>query len=839
MRIRFLYLLLAVVFLPCSRSLAQAPKWKVELDDPAKIHEFVGDGKYLFLATGKYAWGYDAKTGEKKWDLKVDDFNKKGPKQLVGDAYLVASDDKLRSYDAITGKLMWEHEYADIDQDDFMELSFLNTTTVLRYGNIHIGVDLKTGNELWRSKISYNQKALQKGGFNYSVVKSRDKMLVFTDDETLDLYDVRTGKLLNRFTDCEPNYDVIEKKKDWDYRDSTGRYQLYLLDGSVILIDLQTNQQLVKHEMKIDEDRVYLVPTDAGIAVIGKKEIAHFRFATGTVTTVPIDVSAYRSFFTFKVAGKDIAFVSEDGACFAVDMTNDKLLWNLEKAPELEDGYAHRLLKMDGTNAVFTLAVTSIGKRNQLHAVSIDLLTGKINYSLNVARSDNYIPGIGRALTNFSMRNFGNPNAVASNTTGKGKTIIDPSYDFIGFTYDNFEYNGKIVIAIRTKAKMLEPESKDRGGEGFFAFDPATGAVAYKDYFRCSDEGAGGMDPKKVAPQGNVVSNGKGIVYMPGHDCIIAFDLTSGKRLWTQDKIDAKPTSLALIDGTLYVQFGTQDYDVVLQKNSIKFDKYNDDDPYGFAAIDPATGAIIWRIETKKACGVNMPDFSIMNYYNPKTKQLYLSDDEKLYALKLTRESKGAFDWTIDLDDAKIGEMPYKKTYAITETYIGSKPRSYTSSTYIGGGYVLESTTTYGGVEPDKQLEYLDEAGSAELTTVYTSFWGNIWGVSARRCLRVVAADGKILVLGTKAAALLEAASGKPIWQHQWDYDQDEVQYVPRIMGNNLVYCIDRHLESLDLKTGKVNWQAKEGKKSKYFTSPDDSYLFSINEEIICGYTLQ
>ncbi|HET9137349.1 MAG TPA: PQQ-binding-like beta-propeller repeat protein, partial [Candidatus Kapabacteria bacterium] len=807
--------------------------------DPAKTYEFVNNGKILFLATGKLAWGYDAATGEKKWDLKVDDYNKKGPHQLVGDDYIVANDDKVQSYSAITGKLNWEKEFKDIDQDDFHELSFLNTTAVLRYGKVHIGVDMKTGNELWRQEISYNQKALEKAGYNYSVIKSLDKMIVFTNDETIDIYDVKTGNRLARFEDCEPNYDVAAKGKDWDYRDSTDRYQVYLLDGKAVLIDLQENKMLVNHEMKIDEDRVFFVPTKYGVAVIGKNEVANFRFAAGTTASIPMDVSSYRSFFAFNnVGGKDIALISMEDNFLAVDMSKDKILWQTNSPEEIDDGYAHRLLKLQGDNAIFTLAVSSMGKRNQMKVVSINLINGKINYAHLVAKSDNYIPGLSRALDKLQVK-WTNPNQKPSNSTGKGMRTIDPGYDNIGITYDNFEYNGNVVIALHTKANMRNPETGDRGGEGFFAFNPSTGAIAYKDYFRCADEGKGGLDPKVIKPQDNVVSNGKGVVFMPGEECIIGFDLNSGKRIWTQDKLEAKPISLALIDGTLYVQLGTQDYDVVLQKNSIKFAKYNDDDPYGFAAIDPATGNIIWKIETKQTVGVNQPDFSIMNYYNPKTKQLYISDEEKLYALKLTRESKGAFDWSINLDDSKIGEMPYKKTYAVTETFIGTKPSTHTTSTYIGGGYTLETTSTYGGVDPEKQLEYLDETGSAELSTVYTSFWGNIWGVSARRCLRIVAADGKILALGTKGASLLDAASGKPIWEHEWEYDQDAVQYVPRIIGNKIVYCMDRQLACMDVATGKVSWQTKEGKKAKYFTSPDDKYLFSINEEIISGYELK
>lgn len=831
--------ILVLAFISTAFSLfAQAPKWKVELSDPVKINDFVGKGKYLFLANKEYAWCFDAATGTKKWETEIDDFNSKGPQRLIGDLYVVAVDDKLTGYDALTGKVKWQREYSDISQDDYTDLSFLDDVCVIRYGSTHIGVDLATGKENWRQEISYNQKVLEKGGYNFVVRKKQGKMMVFDNDENLNVYDIRTGKLLATFGNSEPEYDVVKAGKEWVYEDSTERYNLILMDGFTSLIDLDRNREVIRHEMDIDEDRLFVLPTKQGMAVMGKDQVAHFRFASGKVNNVPIDVSSYRSFFSFTVNGTDLAFFSQEDGGFVVDVTNEKLLWKNEDIPELNDGYAHRLVGMDGENAIFTIAVSSLAKRNRLQVASINLLTGKVNYSHYVARSENYIPGIGRTMVGISKALSGEAGAQ-SNSTNRGMRIIDDSYDNIGISYEYFDYNGNIVIALRTKANMQNPETGDRGGEGFFAFEPKTGKVAYKDYFRCSDEGSGGMEPKVVAPQGNVVSNGKGIVFMPGEDKIIAFDLNSGKRLWTQDKLEAKPTSLALIDGTIYAQLGAQDYDVLLEKNSIKFKEYNEDEPFGYAAIDPKDGKILWRIELPMASGVNMPDFSIINYYNPKTKQLYLSDDEKLYALKLTSDSKGAFDWVIELEKSKIGEMPYKKTYAVTETYIGSRPRSYTSSTYLGGGYTLETTTTYGGIEPDKQMEFLDEAGSAELTTVYTSFWGNIWGVSARRCLRIIAANGKIFAMGTKGAVYLEASTGKPIWEHEWEYDYEAVDYVPRIIGNNLVYCMDRKLACVDMTTGKEKWSVKEGKKSKFFLSEDEKSMFSINEEVVSGYELK
>jgi len=131
----------------------------------------------------------------------------------------------------------------------------------------------------------------------------------------------------------------------------------------------------------------------------------------------------------------------------------------------------------------------------------------------------------------------------------------------------------------------------------------------------------------------------------------------------------------------------------------------------------------------------------------------------------------------------------------------------------------------------------LEDAAGSELTTTYES-WGNIWGVSAKRCLRVLYGTDVLLIVGQDGIAMIDADNGSASWVSKWDYDNDDVQYIPKIVGNNLIYCLDENLVLVDMSDGNFIWKAEESDESKFFESPNEKYTFSLNDEIIKGYSL-
>ena len=149
------------------------------------------------------------------------------------------------------------------------------------------------------------------------------------------------------------------------------------------------------------------------------------------------------------------------------------------------------------------------------------------------------------------------------------------------------------------------------------------------------------------------------------------------------------------------------------------------------------------------------------------------------------------------------------------------------------------SKTTYktGGMDQEEASKFYEDAAGSDLSTTYTS-WGTIWGVSAKRCLRVLYGKDVLLAIGPDAMGMVNADNGKSAWVSKWDYDNEEVQYIPKVIANNLIFCSQENLTLLNLSTGKQIWQVEESEKSKFFESPQSDFFFSINDEKIKEYTL-
>jgi hypothetical protein len=826
--------LLLVVF-----TLADVPTWKVELDDPVQLYEFLRDGKYLFFNSDEYAWLYDASTGQKVWSLEVKGYEKKGVHELVGERYLVGTSKGLNCYDAITGQLLWQKEYKGIDQDDYMSLEFIENICVLRYGEPHLGIDLETGNEIWRLDIRYDGSLADRGTFNYSFLSQQRKMLVMEKGDKVSLFDVVSGKKVLELKDYEINGDLVKENKSWMYKAPDQKYVLVVLDDGAAVVDIVNNRELVKKKFDIDGDYEILLPTATGCAVFGDKQIVHFDFTAGTTLDVPYSIDDMRTYRLYAVGDQDILLIGAKDRMAAVDLRAAKLLWQTAKDDLQFDGYAHRYIKQEGEDAIITYNSTkltgTVGTGTALYLISVNLLTGKLNWRVHSAHWEGAITGLARTMGKLAgaLASFVGPKS------GGRQISASFGYDNIGFDYDVKEVGGNLLVMNFNKVTMINPETGKSGGEGFCMVEPATGRVVYRSYFEMKNNsswGAAGQGVVAHTPEPLFIDNA---VYVCGNARVMAFDVNEGKRLWVVEKElkDGYPTDIVVIDGVVYVKFGKDPVKPGLEKNSIRLDSPWEKDPHGFAAIDVATGKLLWRVETKKDPGLMLPQFSIANYYHPVTKQLYFADEENLYALQLRRDG-GKYDWTLNLDKNKIGDIPPKKMYAINETWLGSVPRTTTTTHNLGGGWTATTTSTSGGVTDEGARSFIEDAFDADVTSTYTS-WGNIWGVTAKRCLRVLFDEKQILVFGMDGIGLIDIATGKPKWTQEWDYDYEAVQYIPRVHNGKVLYCVDRKMTCIDLASGKQLWQTKEAKKPRFFASPDQTFIFSIEEDVIKGYALR
>jgi len=829
----FVIILLTVKIFP-----GEAPKWAVDLGEPIKNYEFMQDGKLLFFTSGEYAWCYNSETGKEVWSMEVPGFDDHGISYLLGEMYLTNSDNKLQAYDATTGKLLWEKEYEDVDQSDYMDFEFIKNNAVFRYGHTHLGIDLNTGNEIYRYEVNYWSELVDLGTFNYSVFESQGKMLVMESSEIASLFDIRNGNELLSLEDYDVNEDLIKNGFPWLYKSPDRSHLLFVLNDGAAVIDVVNNKETARREFGIDGDMNAILPTKVGCAVMGEEKFVHFNFETGEVNVLEFPVDDIRTMYSYEAEGKTILIVSMGDRMASVDLIAGKILWETKEDDPMFEGYAHRYLQVDGDNVVLVYnraRLVSSDAGTYLYLMSINGITGKVNYKtpalLSGAVWTNFQRGLTKVLTTAFTAFIGTA-SMGNAPTDQATDIVNRmlGYDNIGFDYQTFEHNGNIIFFSRSDKTMMNPENRETPGEGFVAINPKTGEVKYRNYFEIAD-GINVNELEQLAP----IYIDRDNAYVAGEEKLIKFDLESGKKLWENDKETGQVTDMLLYKDVLHTKFGKQTFIINLVEKDVQVKSALDIDPYGFQAYDPATGNILWKVAIESDPALLTPQFSLKNYYNPTNDNLYFADEKNLYALKMGKDG-GQYSWKYNFEQNGIGEIDYEDSYAIKERWIGSKVQTHSYSTYLGGGWVSTTTYTTGGMDEEKEAKFIEDAAGSDLSSTYES-WGNIWGVSAKRCLRVLYGSDVILVVGPESIGMVDAGNGSSKWVSEWEFDNDAVQYIPKIVGNSLVYCSQENMVLLNISNGSKVWEAEESDKSKFFESPKQKYLFSINDEVIKEYT--
>lgn len=798
---------------------SEGSAWKTNFGKPIKAIRFLDDSTHILLASSESIGLFDAVSGKKVWDMELKGIAKKGIKYVLhGSKFLISTPKTVQCYDAMTGTKLWETEVPGVDQDDYKSADKGSSNVIMiRYEDQRVLFDMNTGKILLNVTINADLKG--KGGYVLFDLPKQGKEIVMLKGDKLGLFDVNTGAQLFAGEKYEANSDLVKKHFSWTYQSPDDNAVLFVLDDEVAVIDAVHNKELTRRKLKIDASHEVLVPTTQGCAVFTKDQLVHFNFQNGSTTEINVPFADIRSMQSYVVNGKDILLISLKNKVIAIDPVEAKVVWQSKDSDPNFEGFAHRFLLQDGDRAIITYNRPRDSGNEEgtyLYLVGLNLLTGNVDYRTPIALGKKVVSHEGGLLGSIGRV------YLAAATLGLSEAVRGgPDFGFsdIGFDYDITQMDDKLVVGIVTASEMLNPDTRSGSGEGFCAVDMKTGAVVYKNYFPILD----GAEKKSSS----AIVDGN-IVYCTGKDRLLAFDYSTGKKLWTLEKeLDgAQVADLAVIDALLYAKFGKKEYSVVflrgdhsyeaymnnqVKDDKIDFKKETNDTPYGFMAIDPSTGKILWRVETNEDPSLAQGNFGLRSQaasfsfhsialgfggysdggrslvakpfdfqksYNAAAKELYFSDLEKIYALKLGRDG-GKYSWESSLKKSDVGSIDFEKAFAYSRKKNLTQP------------------------------------------------------------LRVEVANGQIVAYGPDGIAAFDPSNGNAKWKHEWSYDWQKIKFTPEVLGDKLIYCVDRKLTRIDLMSGSVDWQVKVEKETHLYPMPNDSFLIALTEKEAAAYPLK
>ncbi len=750
--------------------------WRVTTQDDFASIRYPQDRSHVVLAKGAKVWSHNTTTGQLEWTIEVPDHESDGLAMvMLKDRFLLSSTkNNIVCYATADGKKLWELPLDGIDQSNYSAYTEEGgDLIILRYEEKIVQINTSTGKEQWRSTI--NMDLREKGEVSLYMLPKSKRTVVFTKDATADVFDDASGKRILSVP-CKPNMDIAGTRSEWVNVPETQNTLVLLDEESVIILDVVQGTELARKPFKIDGDLKPLYPDSIGCMILGADALMYVNTSNGKSVQRPFSYSDMRGQSLLNVNGKWQIWMASVDKMVVLDAEAPALLWESAANDKQFAGFAHSVFAPKGgvnDNGGIVLAAyvepRSDGDNpgTYLYAQGINAQTGKVVYK----------------------------NAI---TVAKD-VVSSKEFKDIGMWYSLFELKGTSCIAVASRESLLNPSTKTEPGEGLVAFNSKTGAVLYSQYFAVAQ----GMDEDFGEPPVEWIS---GVAYMAGNRSIVAVDLATGKKLWTIDKdLGGQAFAIDQIDGVVYAKIGKKQFTAVYTLGNDSFlanytstssaDKFTASDvwsskPFGFTAIDASTGKLLWHmgVENDPEMAVGefavrgsnlMKSFSFRDFYDESKKQLYYSDLDNVYALKMGPQG-GTLAWTLSLDDAGLGDVEYENAF----------------------GYDTKEQT---------------------LTQPVKLNW-----------------DGKsLLMFGQDAIGALNTSSGKTTWVHEWRYGRDKVKYVPRMIGTNLLYSVRGKIVYLDLATGSTLWSDEIADDASISSIKDSPFLITWDDDVLAGYKLK
>lgn len=787
------YTLFFTMFLSIIIAQTKTPlQWKTELaEDPKKIVP-LQNGAYVFLSADEYAWLYETATGKKIWSVKIEDYVENGMHNLVDDSlYLVSDEDTLKCYAIFQNTLLWKKRYVQIEQDQFSSAKEFDSLLVLTYETTDLCINLSTGVEVWRKQIPYENDLIEQGTHNAIQFNRRNKYLAFLEDGSSILVDAVTGEKLFTLQQSEPNADLIGQKRAWYFHPEHEKYIAIVTKKEFVCIDLKEDTLIARHPVSIDENYNVLVSTNTGCGVFGEEKFVHINTSNGAVSETTIDIDEVRNYVVTATDSGDVMILSLENKLMGMNLDNGKLIWQTVPKYPLVNGFMHRLVA-NGTN---TIVVTYLDPSDdlKLYLMSIDALTGKIDYRTLVAHADESLPK--RELP------------LSAILPVDQTTLLSFGFDKVGFDYTVSVENGRIKVFVYTTSDMIEPNTETDGGEGIAIIDQESGTVISKNYMKIAqglsfNEGFNSLAKPLQIGSMHIVAGNKNLV---------ALNAETGSLRWMlieQDLSGSYAIDAEMIDTILYVRTGGSkiEYSYDQKKEKLKMEKLWEEEEYTLLAVDTSSGKVLWKKEFDADPTTLFPSYTLFGYHVGDTTLLYGSE-KFLYCASL---KKNSLLWSFEFSDSGIGSYSYDDLF---------KQSSY----WDGEGMLAKDSLHYFS---DQNFPYITKG-----------IVGEKYHTGITRALQVNYSPSlnSLIALGDDGVAAIDAGTGKRLWFYEWDYSAKSIQYRPMFIKNNLFYCINEKATLLNLKTGKVVWETEIDKEAGIFIVPNCSSVLFIHKDELRG----
>lgn len=770
--------------------------WKYELPEKVKTIHPIDNGRYLFVWSDEYAWLYESATGKKIWSVVIREYSEKAVHQLLDDSlYLVSDDDTLKCFSLFQNTLLWKKTYRNIDQGEFVGLKKLDSLLVLTFDETDLCISLINGAEVWRAQMSYEKALIDGGTQNAISIGRRSKYVAFLDDGSCVLVDGETGKRLLHLPKFEPNSDLIKHQRTWFYLPPNEKYIALVGEKEIAVIDVKENSLIARRPLSVDERYNVIVPTNSGCGFFGEEKFIHVNHTTGAVAEVSVDIDEVRNYALMQTDSGEVLLLSLENKIISINLDNGKILWQSGPKNPLLNGYLHRFVTTRSNNIVVTYVDPTDDVK--IYFMSINALTGKINYRTLVAHADESLPKRSLPLPPASATDVFHP--------------LSFGFEDIGFEYSFSVFESSVSFLIYTDADMIEPNTKKEGGEGIAVFDVETGKVIAKNYMKIAHglSFAGGLTAlaKPLYFDSTVI--------LAGNKNVVALNSKTGTLNWMlieDDLNDSYALDFSLVGGTLYIRTGGRkiNYTYDQKKEKLQLKKVWEEDEYALLAIEPVSGKVRWKRDFDFNPWMIFPDYAVARY--TVTDSLLLYGSEKfLYALSLNNNAQR---WMFEFSDSGVGKLAYDDMY---------KPSSYWNGEYLMNNdslhYYFDSNTTFLAKEI---------AGEKYL-----------WGVSRILQVNYSPSTNSLVAVGDDGIAAINPTNGMRLWHYEWDYNDDAIYYRPMFIKDKLFYCINEKATLLNLKTGKVVWQTVLDKETGIFLMPDCSSVIFIYKDEISGAPIQ